>query len=125
MLDIEAQVAYWRGGAEEDWAVALELLQHRRERHALFLAHLALEKLLKACVCRETRDLAPRIHNLVRLAQLSGTAIPDSSLDILAEMNAFSMEGRYPTQLPPPSTQEAKSYMDRAGEVFRWLVSQL
>ena len=96
MLDIEAQVAYWRGGAEEDWAVALELLQHRRERHALFLAHLALEKVLKAHVCRETRDLAPRIYNLVRLAQLSGTAIPHSSLDILAEMNAFSMEGRYP-----------------------------
>lgn len=125
MLDIEALVAYWRGGSEEDWAVAMELLQHRRERHALFLAHLALEKVLKAHICRETRDLAPRIHNLVRLAQLSGMAIPDGTLDILAEMNAFGMEGRYPTLLPPPSPQEARGYMDRGGEVFRWLLSQL
>lgn len=72
MIDVEKQVAYWRDGAQEDWAVARELVGNGRTRHGLFFVHLALEKVLKAHVCRQTRDLAPRIHNLVRLAELTG-----------------------------------------------------
>lgn len=41
-------------------------------RHGLFLAHLALEKTLKAHVCRTTGELAPKTHNLVRLAEMAG-----------------------------------------------------
>jgi hypothetical protein len=65
MIDIEKQVAYWREGAAEDWLVAVELVDLGRTRHGLFFAHLALEKMLKAHVCRVTQDLAPRIHPLL------------------------------------------------------------
>jgi HEPN domain-containing protein len=71
VIDIQKQVAYWREGAVEDWAVAQELVAADRPRHGLFFAHLALEKVLKAHICRDTGDLAPRVHNLVRLAALS------------------------------------------------------
>jgi HEPN domain-containing protein len=43
----------------------------------LFFAHLALEKLLKAHVCRATRDLAPRVHALLRLAERAGLMLPE------------------------------------------------
>ena len=69
MFDIGKQIAYWRDGAAEDWRVAQDLIKRRKVRHGLFFAHLALEKLLKALVCRRTQDLAPRIHSLVRLAE--------------------------------------------------------
>ena len=72
MIDIEKHVDFWREGAREDWAVALELVNKERTRHGLFFAHLALEKALKALVCQKTRDLAPRTHNLVRLAEFAG-----------------------------------------------------
>ncbi|NCO95976.1 MAG: HEPN domain-containing protein, partial [Armatimonadetes bacterium] len=52
MIDVEKQVAYWRDGAKEDWEVAQELVDRGRTRHGLFFGHLALEKLLKAHVCR-------------------------------------------------------------------------
>lgn len=68
MIVIEKQVAYWQDGAIEDWGVAKELIKRNKTRHGLFFVHLALEKLLKAQVCRRTQDLAPRVHNLVRLA---------------------------------------------------------
>jgi HEPN domain-containing protein len=126
MIDIDRQIAYWREGAEEDWEVAGELLGHGRVRHGLFFAHLALEKILKAHVCRQTGDLAPRIHNLVRLAELANINPGEEQLDVLAEMNAFSIEGRYPESLmPPPALPEARSYMAHAEEVFRWLMSLL
>ncbi|MFH0726493.1 MAG: HEPN domain-containing protein [Pseudomonadota bacterium] len=71
MVNIIKQIMHWRSGADEDWAVARELLDRNRIRHALFFGHLTLEKMLKAHVCRNTGDLAPLTHNLVRLAQLA------------------------------------------------------
>jgi len=121
-MDIGKQVNFWRQGAGEDWQVACELVDAGRVRHGLFFAHLALEKLLKAHVCHRTQDLAPRVHNLVRLAELAGLSPDTKQLDVLAEMNEFCIEGRYPSMVAPPSPAEARAYMARAKEVREWLV---
>lgn len=50
----------------------------------------------------------------------------EAQIDPLAEMNAFGVEGRYPdVSIPPPSSDEAKDYLRRAEEVYRWLMKQL
>ncbi|MFA6241074.1 MAG: HEPN domain-containing protein [Candidatus Hydrogenedentales bacterium] len=126
MIDIEKLSEHWRDGAEEDWAVSLELLSRDRVRHSLFFAHLALEKLLKAHVTRETRDVAPRIHNLVRLAEVANLKLDSGQLDALADMNEFNLEGRYPDPaIPSPTLEEAREYVKRAEEVMKWLIEQL
>jgi len=126
MVDIQKQVAYWQNGAAEDWQVAQDLINSGKVRHGLFFAHLALEKLLKAHVCRRTQDLAPRLHNLVRLSELAALTSSQARLDILAEMNAFNIEGRYPDSLvSPPSLREANDYVRRAEEVYQWLMNLL
>ena len=126
MIDIDKQVTYWRNGAIEDWEVAQELVSKGRGRHGLFFAHLAIEKLMKAHVCRHTQDLAPRIHNLVRLAEMAALSLNQTQIDIIAEMNAFSIEGRYPDSLISPLSQgEAQDYLSRAEEVYQWLMNQL
>jgi HEPN domain-containing protein len=126
MFDIEKQVAYWRDSAVEDLQVAHDLIKRQRTRHGLFFLHLALEKLLKALVCRQTQDLAPRMHNLIRLAELAGISLDETQVDTLSEINAFNLEGRYPDALTPlPSLSEAKGYLREAEEVYRWLMSQL
>jgi HEPN domain-containing protein len=126
MVDIEKQISFWREGAREDWTVARELLERGRTRHSLFFAHLALEKALKGLFCRATRDLAPRTHNLVRLAEATQLDLEESQLDVFAEMNAFAIEGRYPETLAlPPDASEVRGYWERAEEVFEWLMNQL
>ena len=126
MIDIARQVAYLRDGAHEDWVVAQDLIAQGRARHALFFAHLAIEKALKAHVCRQTNDLAPRLHNLIQLADLGDVHPSEDYEDVLAEMNAFNLEGRYPDMLtPPPSEAEARDYLTRAEEVLQWLLNQL
>jgi HEPN domain-containing protein len=125
MVDIAKQIAFWRESAKEDWDVARHLVDHGRTRHGLFFAHLALEKILKALVCKHSQDLAPRLHNLSRLAELTALALETQKIEILAEMNAFQIEGRYPESLTkPPSKEEALSYMAGAEGVFQWLMSQ-
>jgi len=126
MIDISKIIKYWQCGAEEDWEVAEQLIEGDKHRHGLFFAHLALEKVLKAHVCHHTQNLAPRIHNLVRLSELTKLNLEEKYIDILAEMNEFNLEGRYPSAIvEPPTPSEAKQYFQQAKEVYQWLKSRL
>ena len=122
MIDIGKQVAHWRKSAEEDWSVAQGLVSQDKVRHGLFFAHLALEKTIKAHFCKATGELASKIHNLVRLSQKAGLQLSEDQIDLLAEVNEFNIEGRYPGMLlPPPSREEADGYMVRINEVLKCL----
>ena len=119
-IDVDKQIAFWRKSAEEDMAVARDLVHRNHIRHGLFFAHLGLEKALKAHVCRTTKDIPPRLHNLIRLAELAELNPQPAHVDILAEMNSFSIEGRCPDTLSlPPSQDEALEYMNRADSMWR------
>jgi len=125
MVDIAKQIAFWRDSAKEDWDVARQLVDNGRTRHGLFFAHLALEKILKAIVCKHSQDLAPRLHNLSRLAELAALTLDTGKMEVLAEMNAFHIEGRYPESLTTaPTREEARNYMAGAEGVFQWLMNQ-
>jgi len=125
-MDIAKQVQYWRAGAVEDWEVAAELVDAGRTRHGLFFAHLALEKLLKAHVCRTIGDLAPRIHTLLRLAERAGLPMSESHRVFLARFDRYQLEGRYPGMLPaPPDPKTAREEMKQAQEMFEWLTQRL
>lgn len=124
-MDIEKQMTYWRSGAWEDWEVGSSLIHDGKMRHGLFFAHLALEKSLKALIVRNLKTVPPRIHNLVRLAELARINLSDKEIDILADMNQFQMEGRYPESLSATLSQmDAEKYMDTAKELFQWLMNQ-
>ena len=126
MVNIEKHVSYWKNGAEEDLQVADQLIKSGKIRHGLFFLHLALEKILKAHVCRNTKDIAPKLHNLARLAELSGIAFMQEDSDFFSEMNPFNIEGRYPEMWGPvPSREEADILLQRTGGMFEWLKNQL
>jgi HEPN domain-containing protein len=122
MIDIKKQIVHWRNSAEEDWNVAQDLVSRGKIRHGLFFAHLTLEKMIKAHVCKATGELASKIHNLVRLSQIAGLKLSEDQIDLLAEVSEFNIEGRYPEMLlPPPSREEADGYMLRMEEMLRCL----
>lgn len=125
MIDIEKQIAHWRKNSEEDWQVAKELVERKRIRHGLFFAHLTLEKMLKAHVCNALNDIAPPIHNLVRLSEMSKLAVDENLRNLLAEVSPFNIQTRYPEMLvPEPGEAEAKAYINRIEEALKWLISQ-
>lgn len=97
-----------------------------RTRHGLFFAHLALEKMLKAHVCRATQDLAPHIHPLLRLAEQAKLDLSEEQLIFLARFDRYQLEGRYPNMLPvAPDVDTARWEMRQAWEIFEWLNQQL
>lgn len=109
-------------GSVEDWAVACDLVEQGRIRHGLFFAHLALEKCLKAHVCRANNDIAPPIHNLLRLAEKASLSFDLKQRNLLAEVNSYNIEGRYPELfLPLPSQSEADYYLKDIGDMLTCL----
>ena len=91
-----------------------------------FFAHLALEKMLRAHVCRKTRDLPPRLHQLLRLAERTDLTLSEAQRVFLARFDRHFLEGRYPgTLLAPLEADAARQEMQDAREMFQWLIRQL
>ena len=126
MVDVAKQIDYWRNGGNEDFAAAESLLEKGHLRHSLFFAHLAVEKMLKAHVTRQSRDVPPRIHNLVRLVEMAGLS-PDSEQErFLRSFDMYQMEGRYPDSTQVfMDLETAREKLALAGGMLRWLKAQL
>ena len=125
-MDVEKQIDYWHKGAEEDIAAAGALLEKQHPRHALFFGHLAIEKMLKAHVARTLKDIPPRTHDLLRLADTAGISLSGEQRAFLARFQQYCLEGRYPDYLPvAPSREEAESGLRKAREVLSWLTNLL
>ena len=126
MINIERQIQHWRDSSLDDLEAARDLIGHKHVRQGLFWVHLTLEKMLKAHVCKRTGDLAPRIHNLVRLSELGGLALEEDAIKFLGLANDFNLEGRYGELLGAvPELLEAEGILRRTEEMLRWLNGRL
>ena len=81
--------------------------------------------MLKAHIYRATGNLAPKIHNLVRLAELANLTISNSQRAFLGQFNQYQMEGRYPDTLKVAiSPGKAKAALEETEQMLQWLKSQ-
>ena len=65
-------IKYWLDSAEHDLETSDALFEAGKYDWALFLGHLVLEKTLKAIYVQNNENrIPPKLHNLVRLAELS------------------------------------------------------
>lgn len=125
-MDVEKQVDYWKTGSQEDIEVAAMLCERRRYRHALFFAHLAIEKALKAHVARQTKEAPPKIHNLTRLAERAALSLAPAQREFLLAFDEYQLEGRYPDRVAAQiDMREAEEQFTTAERVRQWLISLL
>ena len=94
------------------------------------MGHLALEKTLKAIfVDRNDNNMPPKIHNLVRLAELSRVEIDNEQKFLLDKINDFNIQTRYPDYnlefYKRCNAEYANQYLDKIKEVHTWLSSLL
>ncbi len=127
-FDIKRTVQYWLEGADYDMGVAEAMFDKRKYPYALFMGHLALEKLLKALVVRETGKHAPYTHSLPLLAEKSGLKMPIRNVKALARFMEFHLEARYPNDQKAFYRKCTNAFTTRnlrkMKEVFLWLKKQ-
>ena len=105
------------------------MLEARRYVYVLFCCQQAAEKALKAVVIARTGKLAPRIHNLPRLAELAGVALDPPRLDLLADLSNYYVQTRYPDEIESvgqeTDPQRVQATLDMTEETLEWLLSML
>ncbi len=94
-VDIQQQITYWKSEAQRSFEIAELLFQKNKRPEALFFGHLALEKLLKAVVVQHTKNLAPLIHDLNRLAKAADLHLTSKQQQELQMITSFNIAGRY------------------------------
>ena len=125
-FDVLGLVAEWKADALGSWDDARYLIDDKRVTLGLFALHLSLEKILKTKIIKETGVLAPKIHDLARLAQLGNLKLSTERLDFLSQMNFYAIHGRYiGAKFPIPSQTMAMEYLQTAKEIILWLAEQL
>jgi len=125
-MDVGKHIDYWRASNDEDFAAGESLLEKGHLRHSLFFAHLAVEKMLKAFVTRQTNDVPPRIHNLVRLSEMAGLSVDPERAAFLRKFDMYQLEGRYPDSTGLVIDIEiAREKLVLAEDILKWLKAQL
>ena len=68
----EEHINYWLESAQHDLETAESLFNSAKYDWSLFVAHLVLEKTIKSIFVKNNQNkIPPKIHNLVRLSELS------------------------------------------------------
>jgi hypothetical protein len=127
-FDVENEIAYWRNLAFKDLNFASRLIAREEEEvlYCLFYLHLALEKIFKAHVVKQTKQLPPKTHNLLLLAEIGKVNLSEEQNDFCGRVNLYNIESRYPNLfIPSPTLQKAKEYFEQTKEILEWLVKQL
>jgi len=124
-MDITEIESFWITEAEEALQVANHLMEKGDYSYALFFGHLSIEKFLKALYVNRHKEHAPPIHNLLRLAKVSGIKIPANRINSLIEISAFNIEARYPDIKRDFRKKCTKEYTEKQiteiKGVFQWL----
>ena len=126
---MEKQVSYWLAQSDNDLPVAESMLETGHYTWSLFIGHLVLEKMFKAIYVKEHQKIAPRIHDLVKLAKSTSIKLSDEQLIFLSEVSDFNMEGRYPDEKNQFALKCNKAfatdYLRRIKEMRTWLKKQI
>ena len=125
MNRIKQQVDYWRKSAERSWKIALVLSDSKHYDACLFFSHLAIEKLVKGLVVRQTKKEAPFVHDLNALSKLAKLEVSKEKEDKLKIITTFNVAGRYSDAKYDFYKKCTRSYTQKHLEIskqmFLWL----
>lgn len=128
---MKKQTEYWVTESEEDIFTAKILLRSGRLLESAFFCHLSLEKMLKAFIVERQDEIPPKSHNLLVLAKKSGIhkQIDEKTIDLLAEVQPFNIEGRYPETreklLRNTPTARFADIVSKTEEKIKWFKQML
>ena len=96
---------------------------------ALFVAHLVIEKLLKAHYVRNVDNNPPLIHHLLRLAEQAHIDLSEDQKNYLLEVTTFNIRTRYPDYKfkfhKKASEEFTRQHITAIKELRQWLIEKI
>ena len=121
--------AKWSAQAQYDIETAKALIDTGRYLYVLFCCQQAVEKMLKALIAQRTRTLPPRLHNLMRLAEVATLTVPEDTAHLFRRLTDFYIASRYPEEIEEAAWSVEMFQMQQTyvatEEALRWLSAML
>jgi HEPN domain-containing protein len=96
---------------------------------SLFVGHLCIEKLLKACYVKSVSAVVPRIHDLYKLADRCGLEMTEEQKDALQYVSLFNIEARYEEYKREFYTKCTRAFAEQSiatiEELRSWLLEKI
>lgn len=128
-MEIKEKINFWLENAEYDLQTAEVMHNSARYAYTAFMCQQAIEKIIKAIYLQEKKSEAARSHNLSYLIGLLNISADQVPLDLLGELSAYYLEGRYPTYKEKISQlinkNKSGELLSQTKECFKWLKSQI
>lgn len=128
-MKLKDKIIYWRRLSNYDLKTANALYEKRQYPYTLYFLHLSTEKLLKAVFLSQKKKDTPRTHNLIYLAQNCNIELEEKYWNLLAELNEFNLESRYPEykmSLYKIATKKyTLNYLNNTKEIIKCLKKKL
>ena len=120
----------WIERANYDLETARSLLKSGRNLYVAFMCQQCIEKYLKAFITF-TGQTPPFVHNLARLAEISGLLkeIPKELQNFLANLNPYYIKARYgeykESLAKVCKKQQASLFLGKTEELIQWLKQKM
>ena len=97
-MEKQEHITYWLKSAKHDLKTADTLFKQKNYDWCLFIAHLVLEKTIKALLVKNSKEnqIPPKTHNLLKLSELAKLDLSEDIKIDLLNFNDFNIEVRYP-----------------------------
>jgi HEPN domain-containing protein len=119
----------WAAQARYDIETAKAMFDTGRYLYVLFCCQQAVEKMLKALIARRTRTMPPRLHNLMRLAEVAALTVPEDTAHLFRRLTDFYIASRYPEEIEEAAWGVEVSQMQQTyvatEEALQWLSAML
>ena len=124
-------MTYWTELSDYDMKTAEAMLKSERYLYVGFMAHQAIEKILKAYFVSTKGETAPFSHSLSFLAKQSGiyTYFSEEQKNFIDLLEPMNIETRYPTQkeqlLKSLTEKRCNEIMENTQELQKWIMQKL
>lgn len=126
---MKKDIDYWVNLSKYDIKTADAMFKSRRYLYVLFTCQQAVEKILKALVTKNTKQFPPKIHNLLKLIELSKIDIDETRKEFISKLSFYYIETRYPQEivqmLKDINKKISYEYLENTKALLRWLKQRL
>ncbi len=122
-----SSVGGWIERAKYDLDTATAMFDSGRYLYVVFCCQQAIEKTLKAIIVKNSGEFPPKIHNLLRLAELAGIVMEPQYTSFIGELSGYYVQTRYPEEIEMLSRDmdmdTAREIVIKTQETMQWLFS--
>lgn len=122
-------VERWTEQARYDLDTRCAMLKSGRYLYVLFCCQQAVEKAIKAIIAKKSNEFPPRIHSLIRLAEVASLELTEERAQLLRELSSYYIQTRYPEEIPALDAKisefQTSKILEQTEETIKWLFSMI